>query len=320
VIVGVDVGAPRRERDQRRKIIAIAAIPIGPHAYRVDAAGMNARLLSSDAPGWAARELVEQLVAEPARVVGFDAPFGIPHTLLRDPGFSAAIGHEGAFESWRAFNGWVARRLPLRDPLDFAPFSPWREPASRERLWGRRATDLAAGAQPPLKDRFQATFQMTLLCNAMLSRLLGSQRYRVPPLDGGLGGGEAIEVYPGATLRALGMSSYKARPDEAVRRCLDACAAAGIALDVDAGIVSAACRYSSGSSASPDHDIADAFVALCTAVLYAEGACRPAMAPDPSWPEPVVTAWEGAIWVPPVAATPAGQRPARPLVAAGNPR
>jgi hypothetical protein len=37
-IVGVDFGAPRRARDQRRKIIAIAAHPIDWRRYRIDIA------------------------------------------------------------------------------------------------------------------------------------------------------------------------------------------------------------------------------------------------------------------------------------------
>ena len=41
MIVGVDFGAPQRARDQRRKIIAIAAHSTGWHSYRIDATGMN---------------------------------------------------------------------------------------------------------------------------------------------------------------------------------------------------------------------------------------------------------------------------------------
>ena len=37
MIVGVDFGAPQRARDQRRKIIAIAAHSTGWHSYRIDA-------------------------------------------------------------------------------------------------------------------------------------------------------------------------------------------------------------------------------------------------------------------------------------------
>ena len=304
MIVGVDVGAPRWARDQRRKMIAIAARATARRAYRIDATGLNARLLDRDPPGWSAPELVDELLVRPARVVGLDAPFGVPHALLRDPAFAAAIGcARGAFRGWRAFNRAVAERLPLTDPLDFAPFAAWRDRADRARLWARRATDVAARAQPPLKDRFQATFQMTLLVNALLARLWTSGTYRVRPFPGGRGAGEVVEVYPGATLRAMGLTAYKARPDEAVRLAIAACAAAGITLDVDLGILALCCRYSSGSARAPDHDVADAFVALCTAILHAEGACRPALTPDPRWPDQQVMAWEGAIWVPTIAPT-----------------
>jgi len=37
MIVGVDFGAPQRTRDQRRKIIVVAAHSTGWHSYRIDA-------------------------------------------------------------------------------------------------------------------------------------------------------------------------------------------------------------------------------------------------------------------------------------------
>lgn len=291
-IIGVDFGAPRRARDQREKIIAIAA-----HAttggYRIDATGLNARLLTTNPPGFEARELLDELLARPVRVAAFDAPFGIPEALLADPAFAAAVGSR-PFGGWRSFNAFVAEHLPLTDPLDFTPFAAWRDPTDRARLWSRRATDVAANAQPPLKDKFQATFQMTLLGNALLARLWESRAYRVRPFPGGGGDGEVIEVYPGATLRQLGLASYKARPDEAVRRVIAACAGRGIELEVDRRVLEVCRRYSSGGR-SPDHDAADAFVALGTAILYAEGACRPAL--REVTPRSRV-AREGAIWVP----------------------
>ena len=58
-------------------------------------------------------------------------------------------------------------------------------------------------------------------------------------------------------------------------------------------------RYSLGTTKSPDYDVADAFVALCTAILHAENGCRPVLAPDPTWQERLVKEWEGAIWVRP---------------------
>jgi len=107
---------------------------------------MNARLLANDAPGWSAKELADELLTRPARVVGFDFPFCVPHALLRDPRFAAAVGYkDGAFTGWRTFNWWIAQRLPFTDPLDFAPFAPWRERAQRTHLWTKRATDASSG-------------------------------------------------------------------------------------------------------------------------------------------------------------------------------
>lgn len=298
-VVGVDFGAARHARDQRRKLIALEARATGWRTYRVSADGLNARLLTQEPPGWTARELLDELLARPARVIGFDFPFSVPHALLRDPRFSADAGFAGgAFNGWRSFSGWVAHRLPLGDPLDFTPFAAWRAPADRARLWARRATDVAAGAQAPLKDRFQATFQMTLLGNALLSRLWESGRYRVLPFPGGRGRGEVIEVYPRATLRAMGLSTYKSRPEEALRLGIAACAAAGLSLSLDLRLAALAARYDSGTAAAPDHDVADAFVALCTALLHVEGACRPALAPDPTCDRRQLMEWEGAISVP----------------------
>ncbi len=118
------------------------------------------------------------------------------------------------------------------------------------------------------------------------------------PFPGGRGSGEVIEVYPRATLRHMGLASYKSRPDEAIRLGIAACAAAGIALEIDVRLLALCCRYSSGGK-TPDHDAADAFVALCTAILHAEGACRPAIIEgDLSLKER-----EGAIWVPRMASS-----------------
>lgn len=139
---------------------------------------------------------------------------------------------------------------------------------------------------------------MTLLGNALLSKLWESHKYRVLPFPGGRGTGEIIEVYPGATLRALGLASYKGQPAEAVRRAMDACEVAGIKIEVDRELVALCCCYSSGGK-SPDHDAADAFVALCTAILHAEGSSRPAMSPGS---DPRLKEREGAIWLPAITA------------------
>ena len=59
-----------------------------------------------------------------------------------------------------------------------------------------------------------------------------------------------------------------------MRLGIAACAAAGIKLDGDLRLVALACRYSSGTAKTPDYDVADAFVALCTAILHAENGPR----------------------------------------------
>jgi hypothetical protein len=295
-VLGVDFGAPRRARDQRRKIIAIAASAVADRHYRVDAVGMNERLLANDPPGWSANELLGELLMRPVRIVAFDFPFSIPDVLLRDETFASNAGYtDGAFIGWRAFNAFVADRLPLAEPLDFRPFHAWRARSDRAHLWARRATDVMAGGQPPLKDKFQATFQMTLLGNAILSRLWECGRYRILPFPGGRGSGEVIEVYPGATLRQLGLTNYKSRPEDAIRLGVAACTAVGITLDVDSRLQALCCRYTSGGK-TPDYDAADAFIALCTAILHAEGTCRMAIDGDT-----FVKGSEGAIWVPRIA-------------------
>ena len=59
-----------------------------------------------------------------------------------------------------------------------------------------------------------------------------------------------------------------------------------------------ACRNSSGTPKTPDHAVADACVALFTAILHAEGQRRPVLALDAALPERLWKESEGAIWVP----------------------
>ncbi len=181
--------------------------------------------------------------------------------LLRDAAFAAEAGHKhGAFTGWKTFNAFVADQLPLVDPLDFRPFDAWRSRANRARLWVKQATDVAAGGQPPLKDKFQATFQMTLLGNALLARLWESHRYRVLPFPGGRGTGEVIEVYPGATLRQMGLSKYKSQPSEEQSASPSPPAPPrGITLDVDSSGWLPSAAGTARAARSLDYDAADAF-------------------------------------------------------------
>ena len=122
----------------------------------------------------------------------------------------------GAFIGWRTFNSFVAKATVAERSTRFQSFRCVAL-SKGARLWSRRSTDEATGGQPPLKDKFQATFQMTLLGNVVLSRLWESNRYRVLPFSGGRGAGEVIEVFPGATLRRLGLPRYKSKPGQGDR-------------------------------------------------------------------------------------------------------
>lgn len=74
---------------------------------------MNARLLASQPPGWGAKELLDELLARPVRIVAFDFPFSIPDVLLRDEAFAADAGHKyGAFMRWSSFNTSSSGCLP----------------------------------------------------------------------------------------------------------------------------------------------------------------------------------------------------------------
>jgi len=95
--------------------------------------------------------------------------------------------------------------------------------------------------------------------------------------------------------RGIGLANYKSRPEEAIRLGIAACTAADVTLDVDPRLRALCCRYSSGGK-TPDYDAADAFIALCTAILHAEGTCRMAIDGDA-----LVKGSEGAIWVPRIA-------------------
>ncbi|MGA9655045.1 MAG: hypothetical protein WBV96_14150 [Polyangia bacterium] len=98
-VVGVDFAGPAKVQDQRRKIIGVRAEIEGWQRYRIALDDFNHRLLLP-APGWTLRELSEELVRNPARIVGLDFPFSIPNTLLRDEEFARASGYkQGAFDS-----------------------------------------------------------------------------------------------------------------------------------------------------------------------------------------------------------------------------
>ncbi len=290
LIVGSDFSGARGARDQRRKIVALAAIREPDGRYTIAPDGFNARILASpQQPGWTAAELADILsTGEPARVVALDFPFSIPAPLLADPAFAARVGHDGAFGSWATFNRFVAARLPLTPPLDFTPLAPWRDKA----LWQKRATDRAASAQPPLKSVMPVLFNMTLLGNALLSALAASGRYRVRPFMETGSANEVIEIYPGITMRALGFRGYKRDPVGAIAAALAGCADRGIVVTLDPGLRRFCEEYTTAPPPGRDPDASDALIALLTAILHREGHTAEVLPAEALALRPL----EGAVW------------------------
>lgn len=138
---------------------------------------------------------------------------------------------------------------------------------------------------------------MTILGNHILSKLWASGLYRVVPFGGSNLENEAIEVYPAATLRRLGLRSYKRQPAAAIDAVLAFASEQDLEIKVERSVRAFCETYTSGGR-SPDHDGADAFVALATAIFYREGLCQMVLPPDIS---PHTHKIEGAIWAPRVA-------------------
>ncbi len=286
-VIGIDFAGPGRLAQQRRKILAVEARRLGRGRYAIRADGLNAQLLRSP-PGWTAGDLAGAILRRPGRVsvVAADFPFSIPAELLVRDSF-ARLGHQArAFASWQGFNRAVAAALPLDRPADYGPFVRWRTP----RFWLRRATDVACGAQPPLKDRYQCLFNMTLLGNAFLARLEASGRFDVVPFHS-RGRAQVIEVYPGHLMRSAGLPGYKRAPAAAVDAALRLLRRHALSVEVAPDVRAVCERYDTGAGRAEDHDAADALVAACAAILYREGGAR---APCAAAPE--VLRLEGAIW------------------------
>jgi hypothetical protein len=270
LVVGVDFAGPAKARDQRRKILAVAAERTGDRRYVVPATGLNARLLGVP-PGWTAEELADALLSlQPApAVVGADFPFCVPRELLGLASFAAAVGRDRPFETWAAFNAAVVERIPLGCPIDYAPFQAWRQKS----MWLKRACDRASGAHAPLKHQFQVLLNMTLLGNAFLARLERSRRFDVVPFHA-RGRAQVVEVYPGHAMRALGVPDYKHAPARAIDAALAHLSRRGIGFTVDARVRAACEAYDTGGRTTHDHDAADALVAACVAALHREGLAR----------------------------------------------
>lgn len=268
MIVGVDFAGPATASVQRSKIVAIAAIALGSGRYAVPADEFNGRILANSKPGWTADELAKALIHDVhARVVAFDFPFSIPQALLDSQFFAEAVNQKHSFSTWPTFNTFVGDTLPLQTPINLTPFANWRTKLN----WQKRATDIVASAQPPLKDKFQVLFNMTLVGNALLAKLYQSGFYRIVPFQEDAANGEVIEVYPGITMRDLGRRDYKLNPVAAIETVLAHCAMQGIQIEVDSEIRSFCETYNTGGKDASDPDGSDALIALATAILFREG-------------------------------------------------
>lgn len=287
MILGIDFAGPAAASAQRRKILAVAARRVAVRRYEITPDGLNERLLRSP-PGWTAAELADAIEAsaEPVVLIAADFPFSLPEALLVSKDFAARIGKPDAFGAWVAFNLAVATALPLTCPLSLDRFARWRD----KTLWLKRACDVAACAQPPLKHRFQVLFNMTLLGNAFLARLVRTGIFDVIPFHA-RGRAPIIEVYPGHAMRQLGVPDYKRAPRRAVNAALDHLLNKGITLQLDDAIRHTCETYDTGGKTSHDFDAADALVAACIGVLHSEGLSKEIVIPSAA-----VRSVEGTIW------------------------
>lgn len=282
--VGIDFGGPSKAGRQRKKIVAIAAKTDDGRRFVVGSGGLNAPLARAKSPGRTAEELRDALVAaQDVDVVAADFPFSLPSDLLACPEFAALVGHSSAFVNWPALSAFLGREIALTPPLHLEAFQPWRRRDRRDRYWSLRKTDREARAQPPLKDKFQVLFNMTLLGIAMLSSLRSSG-YRIVPFDASPtamppGSRELIEVYPGAAMRSLGCADYKRSPAVALNTILEHCRTNGIFIELADDIRELCETYDTGHGDARDPDASDALIALCVGILYRAGRTKALVAP-----------------------------------------
>ena len=281
-LIGCDFGGSARAGEQAKKIILIEASRLEDGCYRINPTGRNERLVREASGstwrerrrGWTADELVASLLADSnVNVVAFDFPFSIPLQLLKSEPFAAAVD-QPTFQTRNQWTRFISQSLRLEFSTDKASgklnglssFAPWR---SREN-WIKRRTDVAARSQPSLKDLYQSTFNMTLVGNAVLSALRpGGLTPLLNPSRRKTSQRYALEAYPGAAARSMGFrGAYKQQPGEVIEHACDWLAEQGVQLRIDDSVRLFCETYESGPN---DHDGADAFLCLVTAIAFHEG-------------------------------------------------
>lgn len=278
-LIGVDFGVPRRAGDQAKKIILIEAVKRGDSHYAILSTDRNERLIRplgndwrSRRRGWTIDRLRDSLCGDGSVVAAaFDFPFSLPIELLKDPQFSALVGCRDAFGNRENWQMLVAEKMSLDFNCELATselvglefFDVWRG----TEFWIPRGTDKATNASPPLKDKFQSVFNMTI-AGAALLHALAKNGYQ-EKLDNVQPGRAVMETYPRAVAAGLGFTgSYKGQPLACLETVLKELANRGIELEFDRDVKVFCETYTTGDR---DHDGVDALLCLATAICFDQG-------------------------------------------------
>jgi hypothetical protein len=277
--IGVDFGVPRRAGDQAKKIILIEAVKRSDTRYVILPSGRNTRLVRDPGSDWLSRRrgwtidrLRDSLCGDNSiEAAAFDFPFSLPKPLLENPDFAGLVGRRTAFETRKNWQAFVAEKLPLyfdgkkatSKLVGLECFDVWRG----SEFWIPRVTDRATNASPPLKDKFQSVFNMTIAGAALLHGMADCG-YREKLVD--LKPGRAVmETYPRVVAARMGFEgSYKQRPLECLEAVVRALARRGIELGFDPAVKRFCETYTTGDA---DHDGVDAFLCLVTAICFDQG-------------------------------------------------
>ena len=142
-------------------------------------------------------------------------------------------------------------------------FDGWRD----TKFWISRATDKATRASPPLKDKFQSVFNMTIAGASLLSSMAKcGYREQLSSLQQGRA---VFETYPREVATRLGFAgSYKQQPLECMECAIATMEKHGIKLEFDPIVKTFCQQYTTGED---DHDGVDAFLCLAAAIYFDQG-------------------------------------------------
>jgi hypothetical protein len=287
LVTGSDFGVPASAGQQAKKIILIEAARLKDRAYSIRPTGRNERLVRTSSPGtdwrnsrrgWTVPELADSLASDSlVTVSSFDFPFSIPLSLLKDREFARLVG-QPTFCKRSAWAKYVSDNLKLAFPTahakaklaDLAKFKVWRD----KQFWKKRRTDEATGGSPPLKDKFQNVFAMTLAGTALLEHL--SKKGIVLSLSSTSMPAKqriAFETYPAAVANAIGFcGNYKKKPGDCLQQAEKYLSTQGITLEFAEPVRKFCLEYrtTGKSKDDPDPDGADAFLCLVAAICFRE--------------------------------------------------